>query len=45
MFDFNPATNSVYMQVAERHDVHRFRKCSVPTWFDVDIKPPNFPET
>ena len=25
MFDFNPVTHSVCMQVAERHDVRRFR--------------------
>lgn len=33
------------MQVAERHDVTRFRECSVPRWFGVDIKPSRFGET
>ena len=37
MFDFDPATQQASMQVAERYDVTRFRECSVPRWFGVDI--------
>lgn len=33
MFDFNPVSYGVHMQVANAPDVNRFDECSVPKWF------------
>ena len=45
MFDFNPASYGVCMQVAEARDVTRYQERSAPVWLDVNIEPPSFPKT
>lgn len=45
MFDFNPVTYGVHMQVAEAEDVSRYEQCSAPKWMNVAIEPPDFPST
>ena len=37
MFDFNPVTYGIFMQVEEAPDVDRYVNCSAPRWFGVDI--------
>lgn len=37
MFDFNPVTYGIFMQVEEAADVNRYINCSAPIWFGVDI--------
>jgi hypothetical protein len=45
MFDFNPVSYGIYMQVEEAFDVNRYINCSAPLWFGVDIQPPDFQST
>lgn len=45
MFDFNPLSYGIYMQVEEAFDVNRYINCSAPLWFGVDIQPPDFQST
>jgi len=44
MFDFNPTTFGIHMQVEEDIDfreVRRFEMYSVPSWFEVGLRPPD----
>lgn len=45
MFDFNPVTYGVHMQVEEAPDVNRYDQRSAPKWMDVAIEPPDFVST
>lgn len=45
MFDFNPASYGVCMQVAEAEDVSRYDTMSAPAWLNVNIEPPSFTAT
>jgi hypothetical protein len=45
MFDFDPDTFGVSMQVAEAPDVNRYETNSAPKWLNVKIQPPNFVAT
>lgn len=45
MFDFNPVSYGVHMQVAEASDVQRYDKCSAPRWMNIAIEPPDFVST
>jgi hypothetical protein len=37
MFDFDPVTYGIFMQVEEAPDVSRYEQCSAPQWFGVTI--------
>jgi hypothetical protein len=44
MIDFNPVTFGIYMQIDESANAEyfRYRYLSVPAWFGVDLRPPDF---
>jgi len=42
MFDFNPVSYGIFMQVEEALDVNRYNNCSAPLWFGINIQPPDF---
>ena len=44
MFDFNPTTFSVHMAIDEEptNGKFRYKSLSVPTWFGVQLRPPDF---
>ena len=44
MFDFNPTTFNVHMAIDEEpnNGVFRYKGVSVPKWFGVQLRPPDF---
>lgn len=44
MFDFNPTTFNVHMAIDEEpnNGVFRYKGLSVPKWFGVQLRPPDF---
>lgn len=51
MFDFNPHTYQIHMQVRENfleedgHDIGRYKTIAVPRWFNLPLKTPDFMQT
>ena len=45
MFDFNPSSFGVHMQVAEHPDSNRYQNTSCPNWLKVPIEPAPFQPT
>jgi len=50
MFDFNPHTYQIYMQVQENFpqdgsDIGRYKSIAVPRWFNLPLKTPDFMQT
>ena len=44
MFDFNQTTLGIHMQVDEdpSKGFYRYKNVSVPNWFEVGLRPPDF---